>query len=117
MFEPRASNGEDEVPRTVISRLRSPDGRGTARIPSMVPPVAYSGTDTPSSCPLSNTVALLECFTKCPGELREDIVGTSTSTTGGGGGSSRVRVLSRRSRRMMGGGLSDRARGGGRKCR
>ena len=64
MFKPRASNGEEEVPRTVISRLRSPDGRGTARMPSMVPPVAYSGTDTPSSRPLSSTVALLECFTK-----------------------------------------------------
>ena len=68
--------------RTLIWSPSSPSGRGTAKTPSIVPPLPYMGSAAPAPCPLSSSVTQLECFTKCPGEFRDDTVGTSTSTYG-----------------------------------
>lgn len=60
----------------------NPDGRGTARMPSIVPPFVYSGSGAYSSCPLSSSVIRLECFTKWPGAPFELTDGASVSSCG-----------------------------------
>lgn len=68
---------------TTISSDRSPDGLGTAIMPSMMLPLVYSGIFPLWSWPLRSTVTLLECLTKWPGELLDDRIGTSMSMGGG----------------------------------